>query len=196
MRKISIYLNMALLVMVVSLSFWLGNVREEKRRLANNQDALLSDIQFYKTEAGNNAASVHKLELSRSELKQHCTELLKTVDELNLNVKRLQAASTTISKTEVTIETPVRDSIVYRDRLDTVKRINWKDPWIELDGMIDKGTFSGEIRSTDTLIQIIHRIPRKFLFFRWGTKAIRQEMVNKNPHSRIIYTEYIELKRK
>lgn len=196
MRKISIYLNMALLLTVVSLSFWLGNVREEKRRLANNQDALLSDIQFYKTEAGNNAASVQKLELSRSELKQHCTELLKTVDELNLKVRRLQAASTTVSKTEVTIETPVRDSIVYRERLDTVKRINWKDPWVELDGMIDKGIFSGEIRSTDTLIQIIHRVPRKFLFFRWGTKAIRQEMINKNPHSRIIYTEYIELKRK
>lgn len=196
MRKISIYLNIILLVIVVSQSFWLGNVREEKRRLANNQDALLSDIQFYKTEAGNNAASVQKLELSRSELKQHCTELVKTVDELNLKVKRLQAASTTVSKTEVAIKTPVRDSIVYRERPDTVKRINWKDPWVELDGMIDKGIFSGEIRSTDTLIQIIHRIPRKFLFFRWGTKAIRQEMINKNPHSRIIYTEYIELKRK
>lgn len=196
MRKISIYLNMALLLTVVSLSFWLGNVREEKRRLANNQDALLSDIQFYKTEAGNNAASVQKLELSRSELKQHCTELVKTVDELNLKVKRLQAASTTVSKTEVAIKTPVRDSIVYRERPDTVKRINWKDPWVELDGMIDKEIFSGEICSTDTLIQIIHRIPRKFLFFRWGTKAIRQEMINKNPHSRIVYTEYIELKRK
>jgi len=47
--------------------------------------------------------------------------------------------------------------------------------------------------SRDTLYQVVHRVPRRFLFIRWGTKGIRQEMVNCNPHAEITYSQYIEL---
>lgn len=194
MRKLLIYINMALLVAVVSLSYWLGNVRTEKKRLANNQEALLTDVEYYKTESGKNAASVLKLELSKSELERHCQDLTKTVDDLNIKISRIQSASTTVTKTEVEIQTVVRDSIVYRDLPISIKVINWRDPWIKLNGVLDGDTFSAKIESVDTLQQVVHRIPKKFLFIKWGTKAIRQEVVSSNPHSKIVYTEYIELK--
>ena len=38
-------------------------------------------------------------------------------------------------------------------------------------------------------------VPRRFLFFRWGTKAIRQEIIPANPHTRIVYAEYVQLSR-
>lgn len=193
MRKLLIYINMALLVAVVSLSCWLGNVRTEKKRLANNQEALLTDVEYYKTESGKNAASVLKLELSKSELERHCQDLTKTVEDLNIKC-RIQSASTTVTKTEVEIQTVVRDSIVYRDLPISIKVINWRDPWIKLNGVLDGDTFSAKIESVDTLQQVVHRIPKKFLFIKWGTKAIRQEVVSSNPHSKIVYTEYIELK--
>lgn len=196
MRKLFIYINIALLIIVVSLSCWLGNVREEKKRLANNQEALLSDILYYKTECGKNAASVQKLELSKSELERHCQDLTKTVDDLNIKISRIQSASTTVTKTEVKIQTVVRDSIVYRDRPISLKVINWMDPWVRLNGILDGDTFSAKIESVDTLHQVVHRIPKKFWFIKWGTKAIKQEVVSSNPHSKIIYTEYIELKKK
>ncbi|MFR4044610.1 MAG: DUF6549 family protein [Odoribacter splanchnicus] len=41
----------------------------------------------------------------------------------------------------------------------------------------------------------MHRVPRRLWFIRWGTKAIRQEIISRNPYSRIAYTEYIELKK-
>lgn len=194
MRKLLIYINMALLVAVVSLSCWLGNVITEKKRLANNQEALLTDVEYYKTESGKNAASVLKLELSKSELERHCQDLTKTVDDLNIKISRIQSASTTVTKTEVEIQTVVRDSIVYRDLPISIKVINWRDPWIKLNGVLDGDTFSAKIESVDTLQQVVHRIPKKFLFIKWGTKAIRQEVVSSNPHSKIVYTEYIELK--
>lgn len=194
MRKLLIYINMALLVAVVSLSYWLGNVRTEKKRLANNQEALLTDVEYYKTESGKNAASVLKLELSKSELERHCQDLTKTVEDLNIKISRIQSASTTVTKTEVEIQTVVRDSIVYRDLPISIKVINWRDPWIKLNGVLDGDTFSAKIESVDTLQQVVHRIPKKFLFIKWGTKAIRQEVVSSNPHSKIVYTEYIELK--
>ncbi len=194
MRKLLIYINMALLVAVVSLSCWLGNVRTEKKRLANNQEALLTDVEYYKTESGKNAASVLKLELSKSELERHCQDLTKTVEDLNIKISRIQSASTTVTKTEVEIQTVVHDSIVYRDLPISIKVINWRDPWIKLNGVLDGDTFSAKIESVDTLQQVVHRIPKKFLFIKWGTKAIRQEVVSSNPHSKIVYTEYIELK--
>lgn len=195
MRKILVYANIFLIISVLGLSFLLNNAREEKKRLANNQKSLLSDVEYYKTESGKNAASVQKLELTRSELEKHCKDLTQTVEDLGIKVKRLQSASTTVTKTEVEIQTVVRDSIVYRDRPVILKAINWEDPWIKLDGILDGIDFSAKIQSVDTLSHIAHRVPKKFLFFRFGTKAVRLEVVNKNPHSKIVYTEYIELKK-
>lgn len=196
MRKLFIYLNIALLIAVVSLSCWLGNVREEKKRLANNQEALLSDIQYYKTESGKNAASVQKLELTKSELENHCQDLTKTVEDLGIKVKRLQSATTTVSKTEVEIQTVVRDSIVYRDKPVSLKVINWRDPWVSFNGVLDGDDFSAKVESVDTLSHVVHGVPKKFLFFRFGVKAVRLEVVSKNPHTKIVFTEYIELKKK
>lgn len=196
MRKILVYANIVLVISVLVLSFSLNNAKEEKKRLTNNQESLLSDIQYYKTESGKNAASVQKLELTKSELEKHCIDLTQTVEDLGIKVKRLQSVANTITKTEVEIKTVVRDSIVYRDRPVNLKVINWKDPWISLDGILDGKNFSANIESVDTLSQVVHRIPKKFLFIKWGTKAIRQEVVSSNPHSKIVYTEYIELRKK
>ena len=51
------------------------------------------------------------------------------------------------------------------------------------------------VESTDTLRQVVHRIPRRFLFIRWGTKALRQEIVPSNPHTRIVYSDYVKFER-
>lgn len=194
MKKILLYVNVALILTVSVLSYWLNNVREEKKRLADNQEALLSDVDYYKTESGKNAASVLKLELSKSELENHCQDLTKTIDDLNIKIGRIQSVSTTVTKTEVEIQTVVRDSIVYRDLPVNLKVVKWRDLWVTLNGVLDGETFSAKIESVDTLSQVVHRIPKKFLFIKWGTKAIRQEVVSSNPHSKIVYTEYIELK--
>lgn len=194
MKKILLYGNIALVIAVMVLSCWLNNTREEKKRLANNQESLLSDIEYYKTESGKNAASVQKLVLTKSELEKHCQDLTQTVEDLGIKVKRLQSATTTVTKTEVEIQSVVRDSIVYRDRPVILKTIKWKDPWIKLDGILDGDNFSAKIQSIDSLSHVVHRVPKKFLFFRFGTKAVRLEVVNKNPHSKIVYTEYIEIK--
>lgn len=195
MSKYLIYV-IAVLVLAVGALYWqLDKTKAEKNRLSSNQEALLSDVEFYKTEADNNAASVQKLELSKSELEKHCEDLTKTVKDLNIKISRIQSASTTVTQSDYKIVTVVKDSIVYRDKPVTLQAINFKDPWIDMAGIIDRGVFSGNISTRDTLVQVIHRVPKKFWFIKYGTKAIRQEIVTKNPHSNIVYTEYIELKK-
>lgn len=199
MNKILLYVIAFLLIAVSTLGYCYKNEMTEKKRLESNHDALITDVETYKTKAGKNAASVLRLELSKSELERYNKDLTQTVSDLNIKISRIQSESTTATSTEYNISTPVRDSIVYRDRdrliPDTLKRITYDDAWLDLNGTIEKGIFSGNIQSRDTLVQIVHRIPKRFLFFRWGTKAIRQEVVSKNPYSKIVYTEYIELKK-
>lgn len=195
MSKISIYLIGILSLAIVTLYWQLDKTITEKQRLSNNQEALLSDVDYYKTESGKNAASVQKLELTKSELEKHNVDLKETISDLNLKINRIQAASTTATQSNYKIKTIVKDSIVYRDVPVKLQRIDFRDPYIDFTGTIDSGTFSGDITTRDTLVQIIHRVPKKFLFIKYGTKAIRQEVVSKNPYSKIVYTEYIELKK-
>lgn len=192
------YLIMAIVALVAIVAILWGrnkSLSNENERLTANNTALMDKATYYETEAGNSAASVQRLELSYSELERNYQHVCKTADELNIKVKRLQAAATTATKTEVKVITQIRDSIVYRDGvLDSLKAFKWRDNWVDVAGEIRGRDVSLDVVSNDTIIQVIHRVPKKFWFIKWGTKAIRQEVKSTNPHTKITYTEYIELK--
>ena len=97
------------LLMAATFGLWAycSKLKSEKERLDGNQTALLEKVEFYQTESGKSAASVQALTLSKSEVEKHCADLTNTVKELDLKVKRLQAASTTATKTEVEVQTIV-----------------------------------------------------------------------------------------
>lgn len=177
---------------------WNRNLKEEKERLTGNQQALMEKVEYYQTEAGKSAASVQRLQLSYSELEDNYSQVCKVADELKVKLKRIEAASTTQTATEVEVNTTVRDSIVHRDTLPPLKlqAIEWKDPWVTVVGELKGKDLRLNITSVDTLTQIVHRIPKKFWFIKYGTKAIRQEIRSSNPHTKIVYTEYIELDNK
>lgn len=193
------YLILALCVLAavcMALTGEVRNLRTERQRLASNQEALMADVEYYMTKAGNSAASVQALTLTKSELEKQCEGLKQTVKGLGIKLKRVQAAAQAATRTQIKVETVVRDSIVYRDtarvRLQAVK---WQDAWVSVSGLIAPDrTAKLDIISVDTLTQVIHRVPKKWWFFRWGTKAIRQEIVSSNPHTRIVYSKYIDIR--
>lgn len=122
------------------------------------------------------------------------------IRRLGIRLRRLDAAAKAVAVTDAEIRTPLRDTVVVRihDTLpvrDTVRMFRWRDPWISVEGRIGRDSAACRIRSVDTLRQAVHRIPRRFLFIRWGTKALRQEIVSTNPHTRIVYAEYVKIER-
>lgn len=172
------------------------DIRTDRNRLSDNQRTLLADIEFYRTKDSLNVASVERLVLTNREFRKYAGELEKTVEELNLKVKYLQSASQSATETKYLVQTEIRDSIVVLPgKTDTLSCINYQDPYLTFSGCITGKQFTGLIQSRDTIIQVVHRVPRRFWFIRWGTKAIRQEIVSQNPYSQITYTEYIELKK-
>lgn len=199
--------------------------RAERRRVQSNNEVLTDSVEFYRTASGKHAASRQVLELRASELERYNAQLAAQVRELRIKARRLEVAATTATRTEVHITAPlepagpqpssawekygagvrraadsVKDALNRKfsglPKVPEAKVFRWSDRHVSVDGIIRADSVSCHVISIDTLQQIVHRVPRRFLFIRWGTKAIRQEVVSSNPHTNIIYTEYIEFKRK
>jgi hypothetical protein len=184
-----------LIIIIFFLSRSLHRQRQENNRLSSNQTALLQDISYYRTRDSLSAAGVEKLTLTKKELEQNCEALARDIKDLKIKLKRVQSVSQASIETEHIIHTVVRDSLIVRDRVDTLQCIDYHDNYLTLSGCIEHNHFSGHIMSRDTLLQVIHRVPHRWWFIKWGTKAVRQEIVSKNPHTHVVYSRYIELKR-
>jgi uncharacterized membrane-anchored protein YhcB (DUF1043 family) len=174
----------------------LKNERKEKHRLESNQESLFEAVRKYKVKDSLNAASVERLTLTKRELERHKSDLANTIDALNIKMKRVNATSLTATTTSQTITTPVIDT-VFKTNTDTVEVncIDYYDKWLSFNGCINKDVFTGRFQAYDTIVQVVHRVPKQWWFIKYGTKAIRQEVISKNPHTSIEYTEYIELKK-
>ena len=80
-------------------------------------------------------------------------------------------------------------------QFDTLKTFRWHDPWIRIEGSIARDSVRCRVSSVDTLRQVIHRIPRRSSSSAGEPRALRQEIVSSNPHTRIVYAEYIRIER-
>lgn len=192
MRRFVVVLILVLIACLLTLTALLKRERAERGRLSDNQRTLLSDVEFYRTRDSLSAAGVERLQFTNREFERHCGTLKKEVEALQVKVGRLQSVAQTGVKTEYIVQTVVRDSI--RGHADTLRCLSFSNSYLEMDGCLHGAQFTGHIATCDTLIQVVHRVPRRFWFIRWGTKAIRQEIVSKNPYSRITYSRYIEIR--
>jgi hypothetical protein len=168
------------------------------KRLETNQRALLEGITFYKSENERNVASVEVLQLSYNDFQRYYDDLQREAYNLELKVKRLESASRTVTNTVYKIETQWRDSIIYVEnevivRIDTARCVRWRDPYLRFDACDINGILTANIAIQDTLVQFVHRIPKRIWFIKYGTKAIKQDVTVRNPHTNIVYTEYIKL---
>ena len=169
----------------------------ENVRLENNNYALIESVKTYRTRAEESAASVQVLRLKIGEYEELRAADAERIRKLGVKLKRLQSAAKSVTTTAVNITAPVRDTVILRDTLhlyDTVRLFRWQDSWVTVDGVIEHDSVTCSVTSVDTLRQVIHRIPRRFLFFRYGTKAIRQEIVSSNPHTEVVYSEVVSFR--
>ena len=184
------YLFLYAVLTTALLAYGYARYRHETRRLTQNQDALASGIEHYRTRLGQEAASVQALRLRCAEFERLRAEDAASIRRLGIKLRRLEAAAKTVTATSVDLLR--RDTLRIRD---TLKLFRWRDAWVTVEGRIRTDSVACRVESTDTLRQVVHRIPRRFLFIRWGTKALRQEIVSSNPHTRIVYSDYVKFER-
>ena len=168
--------------------------RAEIRRLTQNQRALASQVSHYRTRLDEEAASAQVLRLRAAEFEELRAADAERIRQMGIRIRRLEAASKSVTATRLELHAPLRETVRIAVR-DTVRLFRWRDAWVTVEGMLRDDSVACRVESVDTLRQVVHRIPRRFLFIRWGTKALRQEIVSSNPHTRIVYTEQVRIER-
>lgn len=204
--SISFIVALAAIILLIFSVKTCNHYKSEKDIYANNQDALLSKVELYKSQSGKNAAKSKELQLTLDEFKKNFSEQVEVIKDLNLKVKRLENVNTTLTQTIAGGKTNLKDSIrVIYDTLpgghdtiytEKIKAFKWKDPWNTITGTIKDKEVECFYKGVDSLTIMAVRVPKKFLFFRWGTKYIEVHAINKNPSTKILSTQTIVIKKK
>ena len=190
MRKILFYYSVVATLLLMVCVAILRHNNKEVARLRNNCEALSSETQLYKTRLDESVASVVALQLRLDEYRKQHAKDLRRIRALDIKLRRVESVATTATESKAKFIAPRIDTVILRD---TLSLFRWNDNWARVEGTIRNNEVECFVESVDTLHQVIHRVPHRWWFIRYGTKAVRQEITSSNPHTRIVYTEYIEL---
>lgn len=175
----------------------LTRAKNERNTYKNNTYALMSETQHYKTRDSLNAVSVSELSLKLSEFRQFRQEDAALIATLKVDKKRLESITTAQTQTIYDLRGKVKDSIVYvsKDVTDTLQCLKIANAWFDLDGCTNKDKeFSGSLITRDSLLYVEHIEPRRFLFFRFGVRNRKQEIISRNPHTVILDASFVTIR--
>lgn len=206
MKKYIIIAAIALAVAAV-VTIWVQRSRinqltGERDKYRTNTETLLQDVSRYQTKDSLNAAKVGVLELKLSEFERYRAsdaELIKTLQTKN---RELERVTTTQMETINELRATVRDSVVYLpgDTVTTVLRcVDIVEPYFELHGCATPdGQFTGTHINRDSLLIVETVQYKRWLGFLWKTKKIKNreiDVISRNPHTKIMGVEYIEIEK-
>ena len=206
MKKYLIWAATAMVVAAVA-TIWVQRTKiekltDERNRYRGNTETLLQDVETYKTKDSLNAAKVGVLELKLSEFEKYRAsdaELIKTLQTKN---RELERVTTTQMETINELRATVRDSIVYLPGDTTtivLKCVDISDPWFSLKGCTTPdGEFTGTFVNRDSILVAATVQYKRFLGFLWKTKKIKNreiDVISRNPHTKIMGVEYIEIEK-
>lgn len=161
--------------------------RAEIGRLERSVDAM-NDVQTeYRTKLGDAAVKRKALEMSHRELRKANADLYKEVDALKVRVKDALSATRTVTRTVIR-------EVVRTDTVAGELTAEYRDAWNTIQARVKRDSTELSYRGRDTITGVITVRKKKFLFFRWGVKAIEHDISNKNPKSRMDIDIAVKLK--
>lgn len=197
MKKYLLWAMAVALFVIVACGVAIGCLVRENERLRRNESALQHGVEYYRTESGRSAAAVEALELEVAEFRERYRDAAREITSLGIRLRRAESVARSVVVTAIADTVVLRDTIVVRDTVAvSARHFAAADAWSRVEAILFGDSVHYAVRSIDTLHQVVHRVPRKFLFIPYGTKAIRQEVWSSNPNTELVYTEYIELPRR
>lgn len=198
----------AVLTAAASALFWgskLSKLKEQCSMLERNQQSLLEQCDTLTLANGKHIARVMELELTNEELCKLVGEDYQQISELGIKNKYLQHVISTGSHTELKVDTIIKDSIIFVPvidstgityKQDTMQVWNWQDDWVKAHGIIYNNKVEAEFESTDSLLIVAYRVPKRWWFIKYGTKYVEMEVVSSNPHTKLQYAKSVKLRQK
>lgn len=180
------------------------SIKADRDRLCNNQNLLLhnGNVEISETASGRSRASVPALNIRPSEFRRSGDALLKVAKSAGIKSSRISDAATAATVTRADIVANL-SSIQVDDSASNLsarlpvnsstRQLSWSDPWLSISGTISDSLIRCSVSVSDTLDIIVHRVPRRFLFFRFGCREVRMDIISRNPHTRLTYARYYKL---
>lgn len=185
---------------LLSLNIYFGkkcvSLNKEVDIQKENVKAALGDIERYQIDSTKQAAVVQGMQLSIDEYEKLRADGLKTIQDLNLKIKDITAASNSKLGVYADIIGALQDTILYKDSVIVeAKKLAVNNDYIKFDGVITKDTIKANIQMDVTLNQTFYTTYKwKFLWWKGPIKDIRQVIVTDNPYVTVKYAEYINIK--
>ena len=194
------FLCMAILLLcLLVFVFYRQNkqLEKEKDRYERNTSALLSDIKRMRIDSVATAVDVKALKLSLDEYKRYRAEDAKRIEKMGVKLRDLQMAAKHNLEVNAPIQVELKDSIVIRDTIVVpVQKLEMNTPHLKVNGIIENNQLIGSIHLPVNLHQAVWiESKHRFLWWRWGVKAIHQTISSDNPYVEIKYSEVIEMRK-
>lgn len=170
---------------------------DEKDRYKSNTNSLLSDIKRLQIDSTTMAVDTKVLRLTLDELENNRVADLEHIRKLGVRINSLQA----LAKHSLVVNAPIgaelRDSVIIRDTVTVlVKAIKMDTPYLQVNGVIENNRLTGTIHLPVNLHQAVWvEYKHRFLWWRWGVKAIHQTISSDNPYVEITCSEYITIEK-
>lgn len=197
MRKFLFTFAVVAVAIIAIMGWRIHSLTAESERNASNTNALLEEVEHYRTSDSLNAVKASILTLKMAELEKHRADDLKTIETLKIKRNELEQYTALQTRTIAELQGKARDTIIIRDSVivEHLTCIDIADAWIDLHGCIDPDdNFSGTLEVRDSLL-VVETVQRKrFLGFLWKTKRVKSreiDVVSKNPYTDIVGVESI-----
>lgn len=191
-----------LITIIIALSARLKKVTADRDVQRKNVETLFTSVESYKVQDSLQAATIGDLQLTLKQYKQFRAEDAQLISSLKVDNKRLQGVVTTQTESYYQHTAALRDSVKMLitkvpDSIKVpiiVKTANFADVWHSLNIVIDGDSLNYRLRTKESLIITNHVVPKKFLWFKFGCKEVRTDVVSKNPYVESISLESITIK--
>ena len=191
-----------LIAIIIALSARLKKVTADRNVQRKNVETLFTSVESYKVQDSLQAATIGDLQLTLNQYKQFRAEDAQLISSLKVDNKRLQGVVTTQTESYYQHTAALRDSVKMLitkvpDSIKVpiiVKTANFSDAWHSLNIVIDGDSLNYRLRTKESLIITNHVVPKKFLWFKFGCKEVRTDVVSKNPYVESISLESITIK--
>lgn len=200
MKALDYIITTALCIWVAFLFFANAKLKSENEILQTNVGTLLTGAEQYKVKDSLQVATIANLELSISEYRRYKAEDKKLLESLKIDNKRLKGIINTQTESFYQQTTLLRDSVRMLLSPDSVeipvniKTARFADQWHSLNVTIQGDSLNYKLRTKESLLITNHVVPKRFLFFKFGCREVRTEVLSKNPYVGDIQVESITIR--
>ena len=172
---------------------------DERDRYRNNTQTLLTDVITYTVRDSLKAARIESLELTIKEFERFRADDAKLIQEMKGKNRDLAAVNKSQHETIIELMARLRDTVLIRDSIPVPAiAVHCGDAWFDFDGVLTETEFTGTLRNRDSILVAESVRYKRFLGFLWKTKQIkdrRVDVVNSNPHTKILGVEHVVIEK-